>query len=140
MAASNAIVGPGFQLQISDASMTNYTAIAEVQDISGPGMKTKMVSVSHQLSPSRFEEKRPSMIDAGDITFDISYVPTDSTHTGLLALQLSQAVRNWKITNPANAVVWSGRGYVSTFSTKWPKEDRLTAALTLSIDGPIAAA
>jgi hypothetical protein len=141
--ASNARVGPGFHLQVADVTGGNYTSIAELHDISGPGSKTKMVSVLHQSSPGGVVEKRPSSIDNGDFTFEISYVPTDATHnagTGLIALQQSRAVRNWKVINDFDAIVWSGRGYVSGFVPKWPEEAQLTAAVTLTIDGPITVA
>jgi hypothetical protein len=139
MGASNAVVGPGFTLKVSDAGGTVYTAIAEIHDINGPGMKTKMVSVFNQQSPGKAEEQKPSKITVGDITFDISYVPTETTHNaiaGLLSLQQNGLRRNYQITNPHDAVVWSVAAYVSAFAPKWPEEDKLIAAVTLSVDGP----
>jgi hypothetical protein len=139
MGISNARVGPGFQLKVSDATLSVFTAVAEVHNIKGPKITTKMISVFNQTSPSKFDEMRPSKLDLGQVTIDINYIPTEVTHNaiaGLIYLQLNGFKRAFQITNPVDAVVWSWQGYVSGFEPTWPEEDKLTAAVTIDPDGP----
>jgi hypothetical protein len=138
--ASNASVGPGFALQVSDSGLTNFTSIAEVHAITGPEGKVNMVSVFNQLSPGKADELRPSKITWGDITAEISYVRGDPTHAGLLTLLANGYMRYWKITDPNSAVVWSGRCYVSGFKPEFPEDDRQKATISLSMDGPVTVA
>lgn len=135
-----AIGGFGTQVQIGNGGGTEvFTTIAELRDITGPGFSLDTFDVSNQSSPGAWKEFLPGLLDGGDITFDISFVPTNATHNysaGLLKDMTNRTRRNFKIVFPnAGATTWTIPAYVTGFETGAPVNDALTASVTLRVAG-----
>lgn len=76
------------QLQVGDSAPTYatvYTVISEVKNIDGPGFDRDMADVTNLSSTASFKEFIPTLIDGGEITFEINYVPTSASHMALIA-------------------------------------------------------
>jgi len=129
---SNAISAYGIHLEMDG------TEIAEVKDISGPGLNLNTTDVTAH-DGSGWREFVATILDAGEITFDINYVPTDGTHdatSGLLSVMEAQTLESFELIFPdAGTTTWSFSGYVTGFEPGAPVDGALTASVTIRISG-----
>lgn len=130
----------GTLLQMEDASTPGtYLTVAEIKDISGPSMSGNVMDGTTHTSPGGFREKIVGLLDAGEVTFDINWLPANPTHdntTGFVALFRTRAVKSWRLAYPdTDDTVWEFDAYVSGFSPSAPVEGYLTASVTLTITG-----
>ena len=137
---SNAISSFGTLLQIGDGATTEvFTTIAEVMDISGPGLAQATAEVTSHTSTNRYREFIATVKDGGEISFDINFVPTDGTHdptTGLLSVFESGASTNYQIVFPdTGSTTWALPAIVTGFEPAEPVDGALTASLTLKVSG-----
>lgn len=116
------------------------TTIGEVFDISGPGLSREEIEVTHHTSANRWREFIKGLKDAGEVTFSINYIPTNSTHaaaTGILDdFADDTVIDTWSIVFPdSGATTWSFPAFLTSFEPAMPIDDRLTADVTLKISG-----
>ncbi|MGE5553295.1 MAG: phage tail tube protein [Betaproteobacteria bacterium] len=143
---SNAISAFGTLLKIGDGATPteNFTTIAEVTNISGPGFALETAEATSHSSPGGWREYIATLLDAGEVTFDINFLPTDPTHgysTGLLRDMVNRTKRNFKLVFPdASNTTWTFAAFVTGFEPSEPIDDKLSASVTLKITGqPILA-
>lgn len=118
----------------------NSVAIAEVTDISPPGLTRDTYEVSHHTSPNRWKEFRKGLKDGGEVTFTINYLPANSTHnasTGVLSdFADDVTVSTWDIVFPTTgSPVWSFPGIVTAFTPLAPRAEGMRADVTLKVAG-----
>jgi len=139
--ASGAIDAFGTLLKIGDGGGTEtFTAIAECTNISGPNLSLDLVEVTHHESTGAFKERIGTLLDAGAITLDLSFIPTESTHRdasgGLLDDMLNKTLRNFQLVFPdTGSTTWSFAAYVNGFNVTAPVEGKLGASVTITISG-----
>lgn len=68
----------GTQLQYGDDG-SGWTTIAEVTAIHGPGLKRDMIDVTSHDSIDGWREFVAGLADGGEVTFDINFLPADTT-------------------------------------------------------------
>ena len=128
----------GTLLKIGDgASSETFTTIAEVTDIGGPELALEISEVTSHSSTNGWKEKIGALLDGGQVSFSINYIPTNSTHNntnGLIADMVARTLRNFTLTFP-QATVWSFSALVVGFSPTEPIDNGLTADVTLEISG-----
>lgn len=138
---SNAISGPGFLLQLGSTAGDggSFTTIAEVKDISGPGVTLDVIDVTNQDSPGGYEEIIPSIRRAGEVDFDVNFDPGSGTHdatTGLLYLANNKVKRGWRLQlQDIAGSYWSFDAYVVSFMTKAPVAGVLAGTTKLRVTG-----
>jgi hypothetical protein len=137
---SNAIASFGTLLKIGDGGgPENFTTIAEVKDIGGPSLELAAEEVTSHGSPGGWREFVGTLLSAGEVTFDLNFVPTEATHnpsTGLIADMKNRVKRNFKLVFPnAGATTWSFAALVTKFEPGEPVEGSLNAAVTLQVSG-----
>lgn len=130
----------GTLLQMEDASNPGtFLTVAEVKDLTGPGMTTAVLDGTTHTSPAGFREKIASLIDGGEVTFDVNWLPANPTHnntTGFVALLRTSALKTWRLAWPdAGDTLWEFDGYVTGFSPNAPVEGYLTASVTITVTG-----
>jgi hypothetical protein len=123
--ASQAASGHGTTLEVGNgASPEEFTAIVEVKTITPGAMTTADIDVSHLLSPQNHKERIPGQRDTAAIAITGNWRPTDPTQSnddspgGLIFLQRTRAVRNFRIVVPgfgSPSLAWPVRGYLSSF-------------------------
>jgi predicted secreted protein len=116
------------------------TAVAEVKAVNGLNLKLDTVDVTSHASTGGWKEFITTLRDAGDVTLDINYVPTDVTQKnaagGLLYLLTQGAVQAFSIVWPnVAATTWSFNGFVTAFQPKAPHDNTLTATVTIKATG-----
>ena len=141
---SDAIDGFGTTLKLGDGeAIESFTAVAEVVDINGPGIKRDARETTHHQSSDKFREYKPGLKDGGEISFTVNLLPGNATHgtaaTGLLGTINDDELHNWELVLPENAPEtqydWSFAAFLTSFDVKYPKGENITAELTLKISG-----
>jgi hypothetical protein len=81
----------------------------------------------------------PTLIDAGELTFDVNFIPTNATQsqsTGLLKDLKNRTKRNWQLVFPdGSSTTWAFAAYVTGFQISAPPDDLLGASVTLRLTG-----
>lgn len=136
------ITATGTQIKIGDGgSPETFTAIGQVRDISGPSFELGTEDASHHNSTWR--EYVPTLLDAGEVSFEIAFDPSDTTHYSNAAGSLYNALetrvkRNFQLVLPdAGGMEIAFSAYVTSFELKEPVEGLLTADVTLKLTGSV---
>lgn len=138
---SNAVAGYGTLLKLGDGGgPETFTTIAEVKDVTGPGMEADTIESTNHSSPNGWKEYLAGMLDAGEVTFSVNFIPSDATQddaTGLIFVMKQRLKRNFQL-------LWPGPGanrlcafpaLVTGFEPTAPVDDALTADITLKVTG-----
>ena len=137
---SNAIAAYGTLLQVGDgAGPEVFTTIAEVKSISGPSFSSEVIDVTTHSSAAAgaWREKIASLIDPGELSFDINLVPTDTQHVALRTDMVNRTKRNFKIVFPdSGTTTWQIAGFVTGFEVNAETDGVLEASLTLTLTDP----
>lgn len=115
------------------------TLIAEVRSINGLSLSVKKVDVTSHSSSEPWSEAQATLLDAGDLSFEINYIPSNPTHnntSGLLSFLTSRATKAWTLTFPdSGASSWGFDGFISKFEMQAPVDNVLTAKITITATG-----
>ncbi len=138
---STAISAFGTLLKMGDGTGTaeQFTTIANVGDIKGPGSSVDTMEVTNHSSAGARKEKLAGLIDSGEVSFAIFFVPDDATHndtTGLQAKLNARALVHFRIVYP-DASQCALSALVTKFDTGAPVQGGLSADVTLSVSGPL---
>ncbi|KKL29023.1 hypothetical protein LCGC14_2369280 [marine sediment metagenome] len=113
-----------------------FTTVAEVTDISGPSMTLDPIDVTSHDSTAAYREFIGGLLDAGEVTLTINYVPTAGTHdatTGLIADMVARVVRNFQLVFPdSGTTTWSFAALITAFEPAEPIDDKLALTSLLS--------
>lgn len=141
MPASQAMIGYGCKFEIGENadSPSNFTELGEVTNITFPSATTDMVDVTHMQSPGGIREFVPGLIDPGECSFEMNFVPgstAENTLNAILALAPSLRVRFCRITTP-NSYYYEFLALLMTFEKTAPTDDKMTATVTFKVTGPV---
>lgn len=119
---------------------TGGTAVANIIDISGPGLSLDVEDVTSHDSTAGWEEVVGTVLRSGEVTLEIAYDPGGATHKnatgGLIADLVSKTAQTWAITFPSSpAVSWSFSGLVTGFEPGMPVDGALTASVKIKVTG-----
>jgi predicted secreted protein len=137
---SLAISGKGTIIKQGDgADPEVFTTIAEVKSIGGPSFSSDTIDTTSHDTAGAWRDFIASLIDPGELTFDLNFVPTHGTHdgtTGLLSLLVSRARTNFQFVFPDTAATtWELAGIVTGFEIGAPTDDVLSASVTIKLVG-----
>jgi len=116
------------------------TTIAQVTNISGPGLSLDTEDVTSHDSTGAWEEHVATILRSGEISVEIVYDPNDATHKnssgGLLYDMTARAATTYSIVFPSSSTVtWTFSAFVTGFEASAPVDGALTASVTLKITG-----
>jgi hypothetical protein len=137
------VIGLGTLLKIGDGeSPEGFEAIAEVKDITGPGLSREFAEFTHQQSASGYREYKPTFKNSGDVTFKVNFIPDDSTQgfntTGLIKDYEDGTLRNFQLEFPdLGATKAAFAAYVANLQPTAPLAAALEMNVTLRITGPV---
>jgi predicted secreted protein len=134
---SDAVRAYGTLLQIGDGEVTEtFATIAELTDISGPSLEADELDVTSHDSPSGYREFIQGLKDAGEVSIEGNFLPTNTTQNDVLSDYQSGVVRNFQLVFPDTATTtWEFSAIVTAFEPTAPVEDVLTFSATLKITG-----
>lgn len=122
--------GSKYEIYISGS----FEQMGEVTEITPGESTTERVQATHMSSPGRRHEYIAGMIESGEASFAINWIPGNTTDTRIRALQASGATAEHRITFP-NGVRVTFEAQVTGFAKVLPLEDRMTATVTVAISG-----
>ena len=140
MAPSGAISSFGTLLKIGDGGGTEvFTTIAEVLDISGPGLSQETEEVTNHSSTAGWDEHIGTILRGGEVSFDVNFIPTENTQdagAGLINDMENRTRRNFRIVFPdSGATTWNFAALVTAFEPSAPVQGALRASVSLLITG-----
>jgi predicted secreted protein len=128
---SSAIAARGTQLQ------RVTTTIGEVLKIDQSGKKADLADVTNMDSPSAFKEFLPTLLDSGEVKFEVNFLPANTSQADCLADFNGQVLSAWKIVLPATAGHWDFSAYVTGYDVAMDITKQVTGSITLKITGPV---
>jgi|SRR5581483_3992290 len=137
---SQAIHAKGTLIKRGDGGSPEvFTTIAEVRSIDGPNFTGDVIDVTTHSTVGNFREFKSNIIDPGELSFDINFLPTDPTHSasaGLVADIQNRTERNYQFVFPGGSPTWTLRCQVIGFQLKEPVDNVMTASVRLKIINP----
>jgi len=138
---TSAIAAYGTLLKLGAGETTTtetFTTVAEVRDISGPGLSVGTADVSAH-DGAGWREFVATLKDAGEVTFTLNFVPGNATQSysaGLIKNLVDKTLRNFQLVFPtASPTTWTFAAYVTNFEPSAPVDGELSADVTLKISG-----
>ncbi|MDK1103953.1 MAG: phage tail tube protein [Actinomycetota bacterium] len=137
MAASNATPGYGAVLK------RGATTIAEVVSITGPGVSRDTIEKTHLTSDGMAREFIPGLIDGGDVTVELNFLPDDTTQALIFSDMISTTVTSVEqaytiqLTDATPQTI-----AMNLIPTAWepsaPFDDKLSLSVTFKVSGAVA--
>jgi predicted secreted protein len=135
---TEAQIGLGTEFWLDDNSGTPVlTKLGEILSVTPPNPQTARVEATHMDSPNRRREYISGLIEDGEGTFEMNYVPGSATDVLIRGAQASGLTKGYKIVIPDGADQWQIEGdcIVTGYERNIPIEDRMTATLTVVFTG-----
>ena len=139
---SDALLGYGstFEIANSGQSPTSFVSLGEVFNITPPSAQIDQIDVTHMQSPGRRREFISGLIDGGECSFEMNYIPGSTGDEELneileLAVGVSRR-RSCRIRYP-NGVTHTFDAELQSYEPTVPTDDRMTATVTFKVTGAI---
>ena len=115
-------------------------AIAQVQNISGPGLSLDTEDVTNHSSTGGWEEVVGTILRSGEVSLDLIYDPDDATQKyaagGLLYDLVQKTANTYTIVFPdSGSTEWVFSALVTGFEPGMPHDGALTATAKMKITG-----
>lgn len=138
---TEAQIGLGSQFWL-DSAADVLTQLGEIISVTPPNPQTAEVEATHMASPNRRREYIAGLIEDGEGSFQMNYVPGSATDVLIRAAQADGITRDYKIVIPDGAGTWeiTGDCIVKGYERDLPIDDRMTATLTVRFTGATAEA
>ena len=134
---TSALIGWSTQFWLDNASGV-LTELAEILSVTPPNPQVDDVEATHFKSPNRRREYIAGLIEDGEGTFEMNYVPGSATDVICRAAIADGVARSYKIAIPdGDAGLWeiSGECIVKGYERNIPIDDRMTATITVRFTG-----
>lgn len=133
---SDAVLGYGITYAIDDGTTgTSFVLLGEVFDIELAADEVEEVDVTHYGSPNRTREFIAGMINTGEATFSINWIPGNATDVYLRDLLVSGETRNHRVVFPGSIATVVFPGFIKGRSPALPVDDKLTCQFTVKRSG-----
>lgn len=117
-------------------SPENYAAIGNITGFSGPGGSAAIIDTTNLDSVAK--EKIMGLPDEGQFTINVNYDPDNTSHIALRNARRARTLVAFKITlTDTTATNLTFSGYVTGFAIKGQVNEKVTADLTIEIDGAV---
>jgi predicted secreted protein len=133
---TEAAIGYGSKYAIWDANAgpAAFVEIAEVINITPGEATADRVDATHMQSPGRRREYISGLIDNGEASFEINWVPGSETDELIRGLFASGDVVQHRITFPGGVTLTYDASIIG-YSKVIPIDDRMTATITVAVSG-----
>jgi len=135
--STNALDAQGIVLKIGDGgSPEAFTEVQEVKSLAGPGGSAADIDVTDLSSTGK--EFKVGLMDEGEVSFDIHYIPGEATHASLRSARAARTLKSFQIVfTDTPATTWTFSAYVKGFQTSAAVDQVVTATVTLRVTGSI---
>jgi hypothetical protein len=136
---TDARIGYGTIYEIFDPTLTTpaFVELAEVINVTPGEATADRIDATHMQSPNRRREYISGLIDNGEASFEINWVPGSVTDVMIRELFESGETQQHRITfpGPAPRVTVTYEASIIGFSKAIPIDDRMTATITVAVSG-----
>ena len=125
----------GTQLQRGDGATPTeaFAAIANVTDITPPGIERETYDVTAHDSLEGWREFIGGLKDGGEVEIEVNYDPRE--HDTLISDFADALPRNYKVVWPGTLGSWAFAAILTNFEPEAPHDDKLAASLTFKVSG-----
>lgn len=126
-----------------DSATDVLTELVEVVSFTLPNGEAETVEATHLKSPNRRREYVPGMIEDGDLTVVLNYVPGSASDVLLMAALNDGDTRDWMAVIPRETANWeiTGDGIVTGVDRGTVEADGvMRATVTIRVTGATAEA
>lgn len=138
---TQALAGLGAHIKLGSSGSSNFSTIAEVLDLTGPGETLNMTEVTNH--DSTYVERIPTVLDGGEVTFDVNTLPGDATQgstAGLRNLLRNKEQRAFRMFYSSTSSRHEQfNAYVTNSELNLPVQEQIRTSFTLTVDGSVAA-
>lgn len=130
-------IGLGAEFHLDDA-LGALTQLSEIISVGLPNSQIADVEATHMASPNRRREYIAGLIDDGEGTIEMNYVPGSASDVLIRAALSDGVTRSYKVVLPvADGTTWEVTGdcIVKGYERNAPIDDRMTATLTVRFTG-----
>lgn len=133
---TDARIGWGAEFWLENNSAV-LTQLEEIISVTPPNSQTDDVEATHMQSPNRRREYIAGLIEDGEGTFEMNYVPGSTTDALIRQAQTEGDDREYRIVIPDGAFGWKIEGLciIKGYERATPIDDRMTATLTVRFTG-----
>src|SRR5262245_42776376 len=141
MAATQAMLGYNTRFFLESFvsptdSPPKYVEMAEIKNVTPPNQQIDDVDVTHNTSPGRRREFIAGLIDPGEASFEMNFIPGSSSDQLINQLLTAGTQTNCKIIYP-NLVFWEFLAIVKGYEISSATEEGMTATVTLKVTGDV---
>jgi len=137
-----ALSSQGMTVHVSDSGSPGPTwqLIPEISSIGGPSGSASIIDVTDLASSAK--EKQMGLMDEGQVTLDLNYLPDNAVHEILRAARAAKSLMMFKITftDAAPVTTFTFYGFVTGFSVSAGVDNPLKVSLTIEITGAVTKA
>jgi tail tube protein len=131
MPDTKADIGYDSTFGIEGETPGQFVDVAEVVSINPPSMQRGTEEVTHLQSPDRYKEFVPSMVEGGDASIGLNFVPSETT-TLIAAFDAGSGTYRIKFPDGATLVF---KGIVTSFEIGELSNGKMSATFTVKQNG-----
>lgn len=109
--------------------------VANVMDINGPGETAEVEDITNHSSPQKYREKVATILDGGELTFDLVYnheVGQGVLRAAFQAMETDEVIITWPDGSTATF-----DGLITTWGWATPVAGTLRANIGITVTGPV---
>ncbi|MDX0410117.1 phage tail tube protein [Sinorhizobium medicae] len=131
-----AAIGWSTTYEIWDASLTTpaFAFVAEVNSVTPGAAEVDRIDATHMQSPNRRREYIAGLIDNGEASFEMNFVPGSASDVLIRGLLDSGASVQHRITFPNGHRV-TYNAVITGYEKEIPVDDKMTATVTVAVSG-----
>lgn len=112
-----------------------FTTLAEVVNIGSVETRLSTVDATHMESADAHMEKIPTLLETGEVSLELNYLPGDTTQNNIRNDCLNRTLRNFQITIPGSTKIVSFAAFVTQVGPAFPHDGKMTQNVTLTPTG-----
>jgi predicted secreted protein len=130
---SDGMIGYGSIVRIGKGAVPVWTKLSLIGDIEMPDEQVDEVDVTHMESPGRRKQFIAGLIDSGEVSIPMNYIPDSDSDVLLKSLKASGENVQIEITLTAAGAPETFVGFLKGYSRTAPVADKMTAAATFRL-------
>lgn len=130
---ADGMLGYGSTVRIGRGATPTYTELALIGDLDMPDEQIDEVEVTHMKSPGRRRQFIAGLIDSGELTIPMNYIPESDSDVMCKELKTSGEEVIVEITLPGMTTPEAFTGFVNGYGRAAPVDDKMTAEVTFRL-------
>ncbi|MBK4216134.1 hypothetical protein JJJ17_09370 [Paracoccus caeni] len=130
---ADGMIGYGSTVRIGRGATPTFTELALIGDLDLPDEQIDEVEVTHMKSPGRRRQFIAGLIDSGELTIPMNYIPNSPSDVLCRELKASGEDVIVEITITEGGTPEQFVGFVNGYNRSAPIDDKMTAEVTFRL-------